>query len=451
MPNVKPIVIDGSTFEGGGQLTRVALSLSAICNIPISIHSIRANRAPKSSHYEGSSNHLKSGRKDHPASKGSKKVEGGLKESHLAALQWLAAQCSAYVEGAEVGSREVTFIPGIGNLHTKRSNNARNDLVDLNTNTVNLRNPGSIWLIFQALYPFVIFGNVKRPQSLEGTQTVPKENEPDVVELTLHGGTNVSKSMSGEYVNQVFLPVCRRIGLPATEIEVVKRGWAGNAPQIGEVKVRVERPTNFSLPTLDATDRGDIASISMTVVASPQSTRNRLIERLRGCIAEHFGEEMEVDVAIDSDSEDPRRMYVLLVAHTSNGWRLGRDYLGTGRTPKNDAELGAMADMACQAVTKQLKWEVKRAGCVDEFMQDQLVVFQALAGGKSVVDGGVWKDAVADNEDEECGDDEGSLHTRTVRWVCQRMLGKKGVVFTPGGECVGLGWNAESETGTVEL
>lgn len=52
-----------------------------------------------------------------------------------------------------------------------------------------------------------------------------------------------------------------------------------------------------------------------------------------------------------------------------------------------------------------------------------------------------------EGEDEESGvgDVGGSLHARTVRWVCEQMLtGKtvgKGVEFTRGGRCVGVGWN----------
>ena len=100
-----------------------------------------------------------------------------------------------------------------------------------------------------------------------------------------------------------------------------------------------------------------------------------------------------------------------------------------------------MAQVAIQTVVRELKAELRREGSVDEFMQDQLVIFQALATGESQVDGGNWKSRPGD--EEECGDEEGSLHTRTVRWVCNEMLGKmgKGIDFTAGGRCRGIGWN----------
>ena len=72
-------------------------------------------------------------------------------------------------------------------------------------------------------------------------------------------------------------------------------------------------------------------------------------------------------------------------------------------------------------VMKDLKKELKHGGCVDEYMQDQLVVFQALAAGKAEVDRGI--------------DREATLHTKTARWVAEQVVGAS---FDELGGCHGL-------------
>lgn len=460
MLSTKPISLDGSTLEGGGQLVRVALSLSAITGTPIHIYNIRANRAPRgrSVHRPKNPSTSRHSNNSTTTSSSSSKPEGGLKESHLAALQYLAHACNAYVEGDEVGSREVLFIPGRGSESKSPKAQSQPQLVNFETGTIELQRPGSVWLIMQALLPYLIFGNHDRLPSTNTSASVATA-EPNVtstsdsnslaartIELLLRGGTNVSQSMSGEYIHQILLPTLLRIGLPPIQVDIAQRGWAGPAPGLGEVRLRVSHPPqNFSLPGFEIQHRGEIAKITATIIAADTGTSDKLQSGLRRVIAQHFGVEMVIEVPAPMEqSGDGRRLYVLLVAHTTNGWRLGRDYLGTGRQPRNDADLDRIVDAACQTVVRGLKSEVKRGGCVDEFLQDQLVVFQALACGGSSVDGGV-RGGMRERPEVERENGGGSLHARTVRWVCGEILGKRGVEFVQGGGARGVGWNKEDE------
>ena len=77
------IVIDGSQGEGGGQILRTSLGLSAALRIPVRITGIRARR-PKP----------------------------GLRPQHLAAVRAAAAVCDAEVSGDQPGSAALTFRPG---------------------------------------------------------------------------------------------------------------------------------------------------------------------------------------------------------------------------------------------------------------------------------------------------------------------------------------------------
>ena len=77
------IRIDGSFGEGGGQILRSSLSLSLVTGKPFRIENIRANRQ-----------------------------KPGLLRQHLTAVQAAAEVGSAEVEGASLGSKALTFVPG---------------------------------------------------------------------------------------------------------------------------------------------------------------------------------------------------------------------------------------------------------------------------------------------------------------------------------------------------
>ena len=78
-----PIRLDGSFGEGGGQILRTSLALSALTGKPLRLEKIRAGRE-----------------------------KPGLKRQHLTAVKAAAAVCGARVEGAELGSMALAFDPG---------------------------------------------------------------------------------------------------------------------------------------------------------------------------------------------------------------------------------------------------------------------------------------------------------------------------------------------------
>lgn len=144
------IVLDGSAGEGGGQILRTALALSAITGKPFAIDHVRANR-----------------------------LKPGLRPQHRAAALATAQLCRAEVEGAEVGSSKVAFRP------TTR--------VVPGEHVLDIGTAGSTPLLFQT---------VCWPLALAGGRS----------HVTLRGGTHQQHSPTFHDLALVWGPAVARLG-----------------------------------------------------------------------------------------------------------------------------------------------------------------------------------------------------------------------------------------------
>lgn len=141
--------IDGSYGEGGGQIVRTAVALSAVTGREIRITKIRKNRQ-----------------------------NPGLKQQHLKALETAARICEAQVSGLFPGSTELSFVP-------KEIKGGKYS-IDIGT-------AGSISLLLQCLMPALPFAKEK-------------------TELTIIGGTDVAWSPTIDYLQQVTLKALEQLG-----------------------------------------------------------------------------------------------------------------------------------------------------------------------------------------------------------------------------------------------
>ena len=82
------IEIDGSYGEGGGQILRMSVALSALTKKPVKVFNIRANRP-----------------------------NPGLKRQHMVALESVAKIANARVKGLQLNSRQIEFYPGHPCIH----------------------------------------------------------------------------------------------------------------------------------------------------------------------------------------------------------------------------------------------------------------------------------------------------------------------------------------------
>ncbi|MBC2746450.1 MAG: RNA 3'-terminal phosphate cyclase [ANME-2 cluster archaeon] len=160
------INIDGSYGEGGGQIIRTAVALSAVTGTDVTISNIRSNR-PKS----------------------------GLKAQHMSAIRTAADMTGARISGLKSGSTELTFSPGVS---TSGGIPGGYYKIDIGT-------AGSITLLLQCLMPIALAAQ-----------------EP--VSLDITGGTDVAWSPPIDYMAHVLLPVLETMGLKCN-IKLQRRGY----------------------------------------------------------------------------------------------------------------------------------------------------------------------------------------------------------------------------------
>ena len=291
---------------------------------------------------------------------------------------------------------------------------AKHHVIDIGT-------PGAITLVFQAILPFLVF------HSPASSHDVPRP-----IHITIKGGTNVSNAPSYDYVCQVLLPMLSLVGLPNIEARLDSRGWSTGRPEMGSITFEITPlAASTSLMAFTLTDRGAITGIRATVLA-PRQAEKDIQRELRKALRSTLPDIKDVELSFE-DSRHHNRLYILLVAKTANGMRLGRDYLYDRRISSYSHAAGQMA----RQVVDELAEEIEHGGCVDVWLRDQLIVFQALSSSvaestaQSEADErtndsgreGRSKSTVFGGNSSRAKGSEMSLHAQTAWWVCQRMLG----------------------------
>lgn len=168
------IEIDGSYLEGGGQIVRTSVALSAVTEKPCKIINIRR------------------GRKD-----------SGLKAQHLKGVEAVAKLTSGKVKGLSIGSHEIEFVPG---------------KIKGGKYKIDVGTAGSISLVLQTLVPACLHAD-------------------GVVELEIIGGTDVKWSPNVEYFQEVFCRNVNRMGIEI-ESEILKYGFYPKGGGLVRIKIK---------------------------------------------------------------------------------------------------------------------------------------------------------------------------------------------------------------------
>jgi RNA 3'-terminal phosphate cyclase (ATP) len=339
------IEIDGSYGEGGGQILRTAIALSALTGKATRVTSIRAGRK-----------------------------NPGLAAQHLTGVLAAARISAAEVQGAEIGSTEVLFAPRVG---VSKENSFEFDV----TKAARGGSAGSVTLVLQTvLFPLAF---VDWP-----------------VELKLKGGTHVAWSPPFDYIADVFLPMLSRMGLDAgCRLDA----WGFYPVGGGEVGVRIGgvrsaganrgafgvRSTDGiqnaggtqstggpaprrSLEPLRLTERGNLIHITGRAVVSNLS--KDIADRMARRATEIFGDkEIDADIQplrVGGKSTGAGIFLTARYAHTLAGFSA----LGKRGVPAERVALDACREFFAFD---------KTGAAVDRHLADQLVLPMALASGRS--------------------------------------------------------------------
>lgn len=296
------IVIDGSIGEGGGQILRSALALSMVTGRPFRIEKIRAGRPTP-----------------------------GLLRQHLTAVNAAAEICGAEVEGAAVGSLDVTFIP-----HAIRSGDY----------SFAVGTAGSTTLVFQTILPALMCA-------------------PGPSRVCLEGGTHNPFAPPFEFLQKSFLPLLARMG-PQVDVVLERAGFypAGG----GRMIARIEPAT---LKPLHLLERGQI--LHRRSVAAVANLPLEIAERESGLIGRELCLAND-SLAVVSLPGGPGPGNVITLELESE--HVSAVFTGFGQR-------GVRAEAVVAEIVGQVRQYLEAGVPVCPHLADQLMLPLALAGGGS--------------------------------------------------------------------
>ncbi|XP_077390292.1 RNA 3'-terminal phosphate cyclase isoform X3 [Festucalex cinctus] len=287
----------------------------------------------------------------------------GLRPQHLSGLQLVCDMCDGVLQGGAIGSTQVSLTPGRiagGNY------------------VADTRTAGSVCLLLQVALPCALYADAD-------------------TNLSLRGGTNAEMAPQIDYALKVFKPVVEKFGVHF-DCDIKMRGFYPKGG--GEVHVRVRALQELRPLTL--LERGNIIKIhGRAYVAGvlpfkmAEETAAAAVRAIRRQI-----KDLRVNIeAVKEQKACGNGNGIIIIGESSTGCLFAGSALG---------KKGVSAQQIGQEAGEMLLANVGHGGCVDEFLQDQLIVFMALAKGTSRIRTGAV-----------------TLHARTAIHVAQRMTRAK--------------------------
>lgn len=297
------LTIDGSFGEGGGQIIRTSLALSLVTGKPFHAERVRAGRE-----------------------------KSGLRQQHLTAVNAAAEIGQAKVEGAAVGSREFTFIPGP---------------VNPGEYVFSIGTAGSSTLVLQTILPPLMVAS-----------------GPSI--LRIEGGTHNVHAPPYDFLERTFLPLVRRIG-PQVDIELERYGFY--PPGGGRFNVLIEPVVQSR--RLDLLERGPIrarrARALVVNLPSSMAERELVVIKDKMGLSDH---ELHAEISDNAISRGTAAMVEIESDHLTELFsRIG--------------ERGVRAEVIAENAADEALAYLATAAPVGEHLADQLLIPLALCKGGS--------------------------------------------------------------------
>ncbi|XP_076043599.1 RNA 3'-terminal phosphate cyclase [Oratosquilla oratoria] len=289
----QPILIEGNVLEGGGQILRMALALSAIQRKPIRVTKIRAGRS-----------------------------NPGLRAQHLCGLKLVSEISSGALEGAHLGSEEIEFRPG-------QLNAVSECVADTQT-------AGSVCLLAQAAFPVCLFSN-------------------GLSRITLRGGTNAEMAPQVDYYMQVFRKVAARFGADF-KLYVKQRGYypQGGGEVSFEVKCSPDglKPVVMTDPGHITSIRGQ----AFVAGALPMKVAHAMADAASLSLRQQLNLPDDVPIRINRYKENPDTTVgsgsgIILWTESTSGCILGGSSLG-----KKGTEAEVTGHQAAQEIIDAVRY-----------------------------------------------------------------------------------------------
>ena len=319
------IHLDGSQHSGSGTLVRFGVSLAALVGEPLHITGARSRR-PKP----------------------------GLRAQHVASVRACAELCGGSVEGASVGSQELTFTPG--------------PRIRGGSYAFEIGTAGSATMLALGILPLALYAD-------------------GPVTATLEGGVFQDFAPSPHHFQHVLLEAVAAMGAHA-ELALERAGYVPGGA--GRLTLSVQ-PLRGALSALERAEPGAVREVRGVAFASHLAERRvaaRMAETCREALAAG-GLAAHIDCVEDTAATQPGASLAVW-ARTESGCLLGADRAGAR---------GRSSESIGRHVARSLLEDLASGAATDRHLADQLVLFAALAEGRSQwtvprvsehVDSNVW-------------------------------------------------------------